>query len=75
MKIKNICKHFVMRIDLETNKCIFFAFINLKDASEFILTDGKKMNTEDNYFRYAYLFVDGDCEINDEAITWVPKNA
>ena len=68
MEIKDIFKYFVMRIDLEANKCNLFAFMRLKDASEFILTDGKKMNTKDNYFRYAYRFVDEDYEISEEAL-------
>ena len=67
MKMKDMFKYYIIRIDIDTRNCSFFAFVTEKEASEFIITDGSVMNTEETHFKYFYQFVSGDSEISDSS--------
>lgn len=64
-KIKDIFKYYIMRIDIDTKNCSFFAFMTKKEASEFIITDSSVMNTKYTHFKYFYQLISGDYEISD----------
>ena len=64
-KLRDMFKYYIMRIDIDTKNCSFFAFMTEKEASEFIITDSSVMNTEETHFKYFYQFVSGDFELSD----------
>lgn len=64
-KLREVFNYYIMRIDIDTKNCSFFAFMTKKEASEFIITDSSVMNTEDTHFKYFYQFVSGDFELSD----------